>query len=457
MAVKIDDISKKVWQYLTKTAKMTPAGAAGMMGNLYAESGMIPNRVEILCLQRLREIGKYYTDATYTAFVDDGTISRASFLNPLSGKVYGYGLCQWTTPGRKAGLYDLCKRKKVSIGDLTAQLEYLLTELKTSYPSVHKILISASDTQAASDAVLTQFECPADAGYNVRMTRNGYAKEYYDAYAGTPSTDVSADDVIRIMQGWIGYSESNGRYRQIIDLYNSHQPLARGYSVQYWDAWCDTTVSAAFIKAGAVDLIGGTECGVEEHIKIFKRKGIWIEDGTIIPKAGDIICYNWDDATQPNDGYADHIGIVEATDGTLITVIEGNCDGAVKRRQIRAGWGYIRGYARPKYATKAKPVSKPAQKTEKPAEKPQTAAQTTPKALNKTEKWVGEVTADWLNVRSWAGTEYPNIKTWPVLAEGNYVSVCDTVKASDDTDWYYVYIAAGDCYGFVSGQYVRKV
>ena len=70
---------------------MTPAGATGMMGNMFAESGLLSNRVEILCLKRLKENGKIYTDATYTAFVDDGTISRSSFLNPLPGKQYGYG------------------------------------------------------------------------------------------------------------------------------------------------------------------------------------------------------------------------------------------------------------------------------------------------------------------------------------------------------------------------------
>src|SRR5699024_7764388 len=75
---------------------------------------------------------------------------------------------------------------------------------------------------------------------------------------------VTAQDVLDVMRSWLGYSESNGRYRQIIDLYNSHKPLARGYKVQYGDAWCDTCVSAAAIKAGAVDLIG-TECGCEEH------------------------------------------------------------------------------------------------------------------------------------------------------------------------------------------------
>ena len=87
-----------------------------------------------------------------------------------------------------------------------------------------------------------------------------------------------ASDVISVMQGWIGTYK-----RQIIDLYNSHKPLAQGYAVKYTDAWCDTTVSACFIKVNATDLIGGTECGVERHIQLFKKKGIWNEDGNIIP------------------------------------------------------------------------------------------------------------------------------------------------------------------------------
>lgn len=158
----------------------------------------------------------------------------------------------------------------------------------------------------------------------------------------------TAQSVLDVMRSWIGKSEKNGGFREIIDLYNSHKPLARGYAVKYTDEWCDTTVSAAAIKAGVVDLIG-TECGCEEHVKIFKAKGIWIEDGTITPQPGDVILYNWDDATQPNDGYSDHIGYVESVSGGIITVIEGNKDEAVGRRQIPIGWGYIRGYARPKY------------------------------------------------------------------------------------------------------------
>lgn len=167
----------------------------------------------------------------------------------------------------------------------------------------------------------------------------------------------TAQDVLNVMRSWIGYSEANGKHKQIIDLYNSVKPLPRGYAVKYSDEWCDTTVSAAGIKAGCSELIG-RECGVERHVDIFKSMGIWIEDGRITPQPGDIIVYNWDDATQPNDGYSDHIGYVEAVSGGTITAIEGNKGEAVGRRTIPVGWGYIRGFARPKYASSGSSTTK---------------------------------------------------------------------------------------------------
>lgn len=148
----------------------------------------------------------------------------------------------------------------------------------------------------------------------------------------------SAQDVLNVMRSWIGYSEANRKFRQIIDLYNSYLPLARGYAVQYTDEWCDTAVSAAAIQAGCVDLIG-TECGCEKHIEIFKEKGIWIEDGTIVPLPGDIILYNWDCQVQPNDGYSDHIGYVESVSGQMITVMEGNYNEEVAGEVIQGKYG----------------------------------------------------------------------------------------------------------------------
>lgn len=166
----------------------------------------------------------------------------------------------------------------------------------------------------------------------------------------------TANKIISVAQGWLGYSETNGQYLEILDVYNSYSPRARGYAIKTTDAWCDAFVSAVAIKAGFVDLIG-TEVGVEKHVSIFKEKGIWIEDGTITPKIGDIIVYNWDDNTQPNDGNSDHIGYVENVSDGKIIVIEGNYNDAVIRRTIGIGWGYIRGFARPTYEIEYVPIT----------------------------------------------------------------------------------------------------
>lgn len=167
-----------IWAYLTE-AGMTKAGAAGMMGNIRAESGLNPKNVEDQLERRIS-----YTDDTYTAAIDSGRISRAEFLNPLPGKVFGYGLCQWTSTGRKAGLYDLCRAKGVSIGDLETQLEFLVKELKESYYGVWKVLTNTENVLAASNAVLTQFEMPADQGTAVRNTRYSYSMGFYSDFAG---------------------------------------------------------------------------------------------------------------------------------------------------------------------------------------------------------------------------------------------------------------------------------
>lgn len=68
----------------------------------------------------------------------------------------------------------------------------------------------------------------------------------------------------------------------------------------------------------------------------------------------------------------------------------------------------------------------------------------------------GNVTATVLNVRTWAGTEYPNIKKYPTLNQGNEVEVMNfTQKDKNGSKWYYIRIA-GKYYGFVSAKYIKK-
>lgn len=159
---------------------------------------------------------------------------------------------------------------------------------------------------------------------------------------------ATANDVLTVAKNWLGLNEKDGSFMEILNVYNAHKPLARGYKMKQKDEWCDCFVSAVAIKAGATDLIG-TEVGCEEHVNIFKALGIWIEDGTKIPSPGWIIVYNWGQSMQPNDGWSDHIGYVEYADQQKIICIEGNKDEAVTRREIPVGWGFIRGYAAPKY------------------------------------------------------------------------------------------------------------
>ena len=178
---------KGVWDYLMERIG-NAFGVAGVMANLDSESGLLPNNLEDLCEKRLKEAGKQYcTDELYTAAVDDGTISLEEFLHPLPGRQYGYGLAQWTSPDRKRGLYNLAKKKNVSISNLAMQLEYLMTEFETSYKSVLTALKNAKSVRTASDVVLTKFECPPDTGETVKQERAARGQKYYNMYA--KSTD----------------------------------------------------------------------------------------------------------------------------------------------------------------------------------------------------------------------------------------------------------------------------
>ena len=75
--------------------------------------------------------------------------------------------------------------------------------------------------------------------------------------------------VVATAESYVGCKEADGSHRKIIDLYNSHKPLARGYAVKYTDAWCSTFASAEAIACGLTDIFP-TECGCEKHIQLFK-------------------------------------------------------------------------------------------------------------------------------------------------------------------------------------------
>ena len=187
-------------------------------------------------------------------------------------------------------------------------------------------------------------------GFNLGQTALS-PRETVDQAAYTPRvTNGQRDRVLRAAANLVGVRSGSAAHHQLVKDYNSISPLPVGYAVKNSDDWCDVFVTTVFQREGLSHLIG-RECGVERHIQIFKRLGIWNEDGASTPKAGDIITFNWDQDSQQNNGFADHIGIVERVENGLIHTIEGNSGvvGTVKRNVYRIGHGNIRGFATPRY------------------------------------------------------------------------------------------------------------
>ena len=162
---------KVIWDFL-KSKGLNDYGIAGLMGNLYAESGLKPTN-----LQNTYEKSLGYTDAEYTAAVDQGLYNN--FVKDSAG----YGLAQWTYWSRKENMLNFHKKKGKSIGDLTTQLEFLMDELEKNYTtSVLAVLKNATSVLEASNAVLLKFERPADQSTSVQNKRASYGQKYYNDY-----------------------------------------------------------------------------------------------------------------------------------------------------------------------------------------------------------------------------------------------------------------------------------
>ena len=181
---------QKIWQYF-KSKGLNDYGIAGLMGNLYAESGLRPTN-----LQNTYEKKLGLADEEYTAAVDSGTYTN--FVKDSAG----YGLAQWTYWSRKQRLIDFAKQQKKSIGDLDMQLDFLYKELSENYKTVLNTLCSATSVLEASNSVLLNFERPADQSVTVQNKRAGFGNTYYDKYATKKETQQGGN-------GKMKYSKSN--------------------------------------------------------------------------------------------------------------------------------------------------------------------------------------------------------------------------------------------------------
>lgn len=397
--------AEKVWWYLKKMG-MTDAGAAGMLGNIEAESGVNFGIVERLLLNRL---GNKYDDASYTAAVDDGSIDKNTFLHPRGGNTqYGYGLVQWTSPGRKEGLYDLVKSKGVSIADPGAQMEWLGTELTNSYGGVLSTLKSTNSVSDASTAVLSKFEVPAN-WQSQTGSRASKAQKYYNQLKGTQGEEITgsvlpggsssnstesgdanqaSSTVFSMFSNILSNSKAGQALAQLVGATSSSSSTtsdnnssgssgssASGdaakvveiakkevgtketpqnyvkYNDWFWGQgkggpdlpWCAAFVSWVGNQAGVpTSVIPKDAYTVTAYQSLIKNGG---KISNSEAKPGDIIYFT--NNGSPSGIY--HTGIVTNNDGSTIDTVEGNSSDMVAERHYATNSGKVL-VARPKYA-----------------------------------------------------------------------------------------------------------
>lgn len=197
-----------IWSFFKKKG-LSDCGAAGLMGNLYAESGLKPTN-----LQNTYEKKLGMSDADYTAQIDAGIYQ--DFVHDSAG----YGLAQWTFWSRKQNLLAFALSRGKSIGDLKMQLDFLWKELTESYASLVNILKTATSVRAASDAVLVQFERPADQSETAKARRASYGQKYYNQYARKEGASAMSNSPL------VSYTKlspnHSGKRNHVIDTVSIH-------------------------------------------------------------------------------------------------------------------------------------------------------------------------------------------------------------------------------------------
>lgn len=107
-----------------------------------------------------------------------------------------------------------------------------------------------------------------------------------------------------------GIAEGSEQHKAILKVFND-SGLCTRYKMTVNDAWCATSVSAAFIAVGLSSIFPCVECSCENMINLAISAGIWVENDAYVPDVGDVILYDWDDnGVGDCTGWSDHVGIV---------------------------------------------------------------------------------------------------------------------------------------------------
>jgi hypothetical protein len=291
-------------------------------------------------------------------------------------------------------------------------------------------------------------------GIDGNVDMDVFYKDYSDTQTKGDVSEMTKKEainkVLTIAKAEIGYLEKKSNSQ----LDSKTANAGSGNYTKYWrdvkpsyqgQPWCACFVSWCFMKA----------FGQDKAKKLLRHwpyvycptlGNLFVKNAN--PKVGDIVIFY-------HGGRFTHTGIVTLVNGDKFSTVEGNTSGA--SGIIPNGGGVCaKSYLNSKLpGTKFCTPDWSIVADTSTDNSGNTAATKEDSKPSKTPKWVGKVTANSLNVRTWAGTENAKLKSYPMLAKGNLIDVCDTVKAKGGNPWYYIRIA-GKYFGFVSAKYIKK-
>ena len=166
---------EQIWNYLLGLG-YSKAGVSGVMGNWMQESGFLPNNLENGANSK-----SGLSDEEFTSEVDNGNISKSEFITSsrfsiYSGGRYGYGLAQWTDPGRKTNFYEFWKSQNTSsIADLKMQLDFYKKEAD-GYDGLNDSLKNATSPEEAASIFVNIYEVGTAGEARRQNARNIYNK-----------------------------------------------------------------------------------------------------------------------------------------------------------------------------------------------------------------------------------------------------------------------------------------
>lgn len=201
---KIDLSEEQIFNKL-KSFGLSDCGVCGLMGNLSAESGLKSNNLQ-------NSYNKKFglTDEEYTALINNGVYSKSQFMDDKAG----YGLAQWTYFSRKESLYDFAKNKNRFIDCCDMQLEFLYHELKNNYKPLFNKLCTNIDLLTASNAILMEFEKPADQSTSVQQYRFDKSLYFYNKYVNknnnTEVNNINTNNILKVRVKAIGLNIRKG-------------------------------------------------------------------------------------------------------------------------------------------------------------------------------------------------------------------------------------------------------